>query len=76
MISALDPSIVGSAVIYLALVTGADSVPVLERYRTQRMQYITWERGDEMKKLDWIRRQLSLGRSLAPVDLPPQELEF
>ena len=62
--------------VYLALVAGADSVPVLERYRTQRMQYITWERGDEMKKLDWIRRQLSLGRSLAPVDLPPQELEF
>jgi HEAT repeat protein len=62
--------------VYFAVLTGADALPFLDRYRTQRMHYITWKRGDEMDKLDWVRRQLAHGRSIASVDRPPQELKF
>jgi HEAT repeat protein len=62
--------------VYFSILAGADAVPFLERYRARRMAYITWKRGDEMKKLDWIRRELVHGGSLAPVDLPPRELNF
>jgi hypothetical protein len=62
--------------VYFAALAGADSIPVLDRYRKQRMKYITWKRGDEMKKLDWIERELNHGRSIASVDLPPQQLKF
>lgn len=62
--------------VYFAVLAGADAVPYLDRYRARRMSYINWKRGDEMKKLDWIRRQLTHGLSIASVDLPPQELEF
>lgn len=62
--------------VYFAVLAGADAVPVLDRYRTRRLFYIAWKRGDELKKLDWIRRELIHGRSLESVDLPPQELAF
>jgi HEAT repeat protein len=62
--------------VYFAVLAGADSIPVLDRYSKKRMHYITWKRGDEMKKLNWIRRELTHGRSIASVDLPPEQLTF
>jgi hypothetical protein len=40
------------------------------------MRYITWKRGDEMKQLDWIRRELAHGRTIADFDVPPKKLKF
>ncbi len=52
------------------------AIPVLDRYRAERMRYIKWSRGAELQKLDWIRRELAHGRPLDAVDVPPRELRF
>jgi hypothetical protein len=62
--------------IYLAVLGGDKSVPFLDRYRVTRMRYIKWSRSAELERLDWIRRELSHGRNIDDVDVPPDDLKF
>jgi HEAT repeat protein len=62
--------------IYLAVLGGDESIPFLDRYRIPRMRYIKWSRGAELERLDWIRRELTHGRTIDDVDVPPGKLKF
>jgi HEAT repeat protein len=62
--------------IYLALLDGRATLPVLERWRIPRMRYLRWGRGLEQEKLDWVARELVAGRSLDSVDQPPERLNL
>lgn len=62
--------------VYLAVLGGDKVIPVLDRYRSLRFRYIKWTRGEELPRLDFIRRQLAHGRSIAELDRPPRELGF
>jgi len=62
--------------VYLAVLGGDKAVPTLDRYRSPRFRYLKWTRGEELPRLDWIRRQLAHGRSIVELDRPPRELGF
>ena len=62
--------------VYLAVLGGDKAIPTLDRYRALRFRYLKWTRGEELRRLDWIRRQLAHGRSIADLDRPPRELGF
>ncbi len=57
--------------VYLAVLTGPDSLPVLHGYRGPRLGYFSERRGFEMDRLDWIIAELEAGRSIASLDKPP-----
>ena len=62
--------------VYLAVLGGEQAIPTLDLCRTARLRYLKWSRGAELTRLDWIRRQLAHGRSIAEVDRPPADLKF
>jgi len=62
--------------IYLALLGGEEALPTLAEYRLPRMRLVGWMSGKELEKLDWVSRNLSAGRSLSEVDVPPEEIIF
>jgi len=62
--------------VYLAVLGGEKALATLELTRSARLRYIKWSRGAELTRLDWIRRQLAHGRSIADADRPPEELTF
>jgi len=62
--------------LYLAVLGEEQAIPVLDRYRPIRMRYIAWNRGKELDRLDWIRRQLAHGLPVEDVDVPPEDITF
>jgi HEAT repeat protein len=59
---------------YLALSAGRDSVPTLRAVRVPRLRHPTGGRGVEQDRLDWILRELAVGRPIKSLDLPPEQL--
>jgi len=62
--------------VYLAVLGREKAIPILDRYRSARFRYLKWTRGDELPRLDWIRRQLAHDRSIDELDRPPREIAF
>jgi hypothetical protein len=62
--------------VYLVVLGGDKAIPVLDHYRSLRFRYLKWTRGEELPRLDFIRRQVVHGRSIAELDRPPRELGF
>jgi HEAT repeat protein len=65
-----------AVLLYLALAGGRDTIPYVDRYRTERLRYIKWTRAEEMDKLDWLRDELEAGRPVFEFDVPPDRLPF
>ncbi|MDX1388921.1 MAG: HEAT repeat domain-containing protein, partial [Acidobacteriota bacterium] len=61
--------------VYLAVLTGPESLPVLQGYRGPRLAYFSVHRGFEMDRLDWMIAELEAGRSIASLDKPPTPSE-
>jgi len=62
--------------VYLAVMGGTEALPTLARYRVPRLRYLNYFAGREMKDLDWIKRQLELGREIDEFDVPPEKIRF
>ncbi len=60
--------------VYLAVLTGRDAVPVLESLRVPRMRWFDWRRGPEQERLDWIVRELKAGRSIGKLAVSPDDM--
>jgi HEAT repeat protein len=65
-----------TVLVYLAVLEGNGALPVLKTYRTQRLRYLKWSRGEEWDGLDWLARRIAAGRPLYPFDVPPDELSL
>ena len=57
---------------YLAVLSGEEALPVIERHRVPRMRYLKWTRMFELEYLDWITRQIRSGRSIERLDVAPE----
>ncbi len=60
--------------VYLAVLTGRDALPLLEALRAPRLRWFDWHRGPELERLDWIVRELRAGRSIESLNRPPDEI--
>jgi HEAT repeat protein len=65
-----------NVLVYLAILDGINALPELTAYRFTRLRDLEWTRGEEQERCDWIRRELSAGRPLSSLDLPPEEIEL
>jgi hypothetical protein len=65
-----------NVLVYLAILDGKNALPELTAYRFARVRDLEWQRGKEQERIDWMRRELSAGRSLSSLDLPPEEIEL
>ena len=59
---------------YLALSAGRDAIPTLRAVRVPRLRHPSGGRGIEQERLDWIIRELTIGRSIKSLDLTPEQL--
>jgi HEAT repeat protein len=59
---------------YLALSAGRDAMPTLRAVRVPRLRHPSGGRGLEQERLDWILRELAIGRSIKSLDLAPEQL--
>jgi HEAT repeat protein len=64
------------ALVYLAVLDGKRALPELSAYRLSRLRDLEWMRGLEQERIDWMRRELSAGRSISSLDLTPEEIEL
>jgi hypothetical protein len=62
--------------IYLAVLARETALPTLDRFRKPRWRFTDVDVGEEQQKLDWVAREIRLGRPLDAVDLPPGRLRF
>jgi hypothetical protein len=60
--------------VYLAVLTGKDSIATLESLRVPRLRWFDWKRGGELDRLDGIVRDLKAGRSVEDRGAPPGEV--
>jgi hypothetical protein len=65
-----------NVLIYLAVLDGNNALPELTAYRFTRLRDLEWQRAREQERIDWMRRELSAGRPLSSLDLPPEEIEL
>ena len=65
-----------NVLVYLAILDGINALPEVTAYRFTRLRDLEWPRGEEQERCDWIRRELSAGRPLSSLDLPPEEIEL
>ena len=59
---------------YLALSAGRDAMPTLRAVRVPRLRHPSGGRGIEQERLDWIIRELTIGRSIKSLDSTPEQL--
>jgi HEAT repeat protein len=65
-----------NVLVYLAVLDGPGALAELEAYRVSRFRDLDWFRGEEQERIDWMRRELSAGRSISSLDLPPEEINL
>jgi HEAT repeat protein len=65
-----------NVLVYYAILAGKDSTPVLRSLRAPRLRYYERTRGLEQERLDWMIRELSAGRPIRSLDVPPEDLEL
>lgn len=63
-------------IIYYALLSGADAIPLIEQLMPTRLRFSAVFRGKEYDLLRRLLLALAQGRSLAHLDLPPGEIVF
>jgi HEAT repeat protein len=66
----------GRPFLYYTLLAGADAIADIDRLRVPRLRYLGGSRGLEDQRLQWARRELRAGRSIAALDLPPERLDL
>ncbi len=82
MLSALQEAVArrdgrdGRPFLYLAVLSGARVIPEIDRLRAPRLRYLGSTRGAEDERLQWVRRELTAGRSIARLDVPPERLDL
>jgi HEAT repeat protein len=65
----------GRPFVYYAVLAGTSAIPDIERLRGPRFRYLGASRGAEDERLQWARRELRAGRSIARLDVPPERLD-
>jgi len=66
----------GRPFLYLAVLGGARVIPEIERLRVPRLRYLASASGLADDRLQWARRELAAGRSIARLDVPPERLNL
>jgi HEAT repeat protein len=66
----------GRPFLYYTLLVGSEAIPDIDRLRVPRLRYLGGSRGLEDERLQWARRELRAGRSIAALDLPPERLDL
>jgi hypothetical protein len=62
---------------YLALLDGKAALPTLRASRVPRLRVYEWFHGKEMDRLDWMIREIAVGRPIdVEVDHPPEAIDL
>lgn len=63
-------------IIYYALLSGKEAIPLIEKWLAPRMRFSAITRGNEYQHLRELLTTLSLDHALDDTDRPPRELKF